>query len=387
MIYSSIVKNRNDKDIFKPKNKFIDANGVYVPTIIATYEDNSKKVFSGRYYHLDLIKSQNKDKVISLDFYNSSSMDANFRGVCKNVRKISFYNCVSGSSSMQADTEIFINSCYRLDISKIVSEKFVINKCSQVKITDTLIENSNKVTMTNVELIEVDFNQLDRAAALIKKAKPMGLIVNDIPNLSPTKEAMVDFLNELFNRPYLSSVRVIRTYLRNSLYGFYDTDTNIGGLRVIGSKNQHIIGIKGNFDIEKVWYLFSCCHLTDTIFLDLEWIAQPIRKIEPIALFTYPKKILLPKLKGFRREYSQLDTFLCEVNKNVDFLDISSLSLKYCPIDKFNRVMSNANGIKKIRCKREVQRALVAKFREALSKNPADTNLPDPSNITWEYSD
>ena len=406
MIYQSITKGRGNPFDFKPSDTLNrDSDGFLYSIIKITYDDKQEEIFNFADSVENILKNKltadKRDAVSHISFVNFSACAAynNYIDLCKNIKSFTFINCIRvGINPLSFPVDLFIKKCGYVDINHQPSKimRVVISDCVSVPLN--VLRDLN-VTAKNIYTIDLGKSNPEDNIEIIKKFKPKALSwYGPFSKNNPTEKDIKKYLVGLFKNPYLSSVDIVSVIFTDTYISIDKKTEKIEGVSTLFNKgigDLYAVAYK-KYNPALAYNLFRFVSDFD-VFSELEWVDVPLyNRFEPSNIFSYPKQLLLPKLKGFRNLNTQQKnnlSILTELmfsdfnsEKNVRFLDISSLSLKYFPIAFCDRVLTRAKEIKKIRCKREIKSALIAHWdkKRALSYM---TDLPDPNNITWEYSD
>lgn len=135
-----------------------------------------------------------------------------------------------------------------------------------------------------------------------------------------------------------------------------------------------------------------CTPMASKLGAYIEWIKYPTYNYTFSYGVTIPE-LFFPRLKGFKNYLpsSGLSMFMASYSSyHNPVYDFSSLELAYLPLIFFHQSSLIGANIKKIRCKREMIRALIShfeKYNNSLTGRDANEKKVKIENITWEYSD
>lgn len=431
MIYQCFTKGRGSKEfsldlprgsaIRMPIYIFTDINGKKEEVTLHQLPRFKREVkFNSENTYNDFSpKTMRKEDVVRVDIYNAAyisltSRNASLDGFCYN-KKVEFnlYNCKD--VSIECRNVININSCYSVvfysnpqfkgqNLNNVTIKKcvFLYNFFSY-ETELTFLPYKKKFTdvyFTNFHLPE----NLKKEFGV--KSASFSVALKNPEELNKKIKEKVSGLDCFFcvykrDTGYsdykLAPVDIPKGY---KLYYPYITTVGYEGAFFILYKSEKALQtFMRNIPFTALYaYQFDIyAELTGSkdFSFNMEWVEYPVTefKIDIRSM----RKLSLPKLKGFKSVFlssgGSYFRFLGNeyINSSLEELDISSLELEHSYISYCSTaVLYGAKNLKKIRCKREIATAFIRNWAQALEnlKRGADENMiPDPSNITWEYSD
>lgn len=426
MIYQCMTKGRGSKEfsydtsggsyIKSPRYVFIDANGkreevnpsITEVTLVSEYD-----------YEIFNPKTMQRADVRVIEAYNVANISltgryAQVKGFCynKNV-EFNLYNC--GEVGISCKNNINVYSCGYINIHNLyINDNYedrlspinnvTIKKCGYLKLgvsDDTASKKALlkrfKKKFSDIYSINVELSESER-----KEFNTKCLYLDERPkSLNGLEQNVQGFVRgyECF------------CYNISKGYSFSGSDTipsiNIHGYKVFIPDNS--LASTSNYSLilvyksDKALQNFMenspvavsgifCTPKASKLGAYIEWIKYPTYKYAFGYGVTIPE-LFFPRLKGFKNYLpsSELSMFMASYYSHYNpVYDFSSLELAYLPLIFFHQSSLIGANIKKIRCKREMIRALInhfQKYNNSLTGRNADKDKVKIENITWEYSD
>ena len=425
MIYQCFTKGRGSKEfsydasggsyIKSPRYVFIDANGkreevnpsITEVTLASEYD---YKIFSPT--------TMQRADVRVIEAYNVADIsltgnNESIKGFCynKNV-EFNLYNC--GEVGISCKNNVNVYSCGSVNIHTLyLSDDYkertkpvnnvTIKKCGYLNlgISSNLAEKKAllkqfKKKFSDIYSINVDISESERREF---NTKCLYL------------EEKLDSLNGLEQRVQ-GFARGYECFCYNISkgYSFSGSDTipsiNVSGYKVLipektmpYSDKTLILVYKSDKALQNFMENSSaavlgifCTPKSSKLGAYIEWIKYPTYGYA----FNYGvtiTELFFPRLKGFKNflSGSAYSRFMCSYHSLYNpVYDFSSLELAYLPLAFFQQSSLTGANIKKIRCKREMAKALIKhfqKYNNSLTGKNADRDKVRIENITWEYSD
>lgn len=424
MIYQCMAKGRGSKEfsydalggsyIKTPLYVFIDANGKREEVNPST----TKVTLVSEYdYEIFNPKTMQRADVRVIEAYNVADISltgryAQVKGFCynKNV-EFNLYNC--GDVTISCKNNINVYSCGSVDIHSLyLSDDYkertkpvnnvTIKKCGYLKLgvsDDTASKKALlkrfKKKFSDIFSINVELSESER-----KEFNTKCLYLDERPKSLNGLEQMV----QGFVRGYECFC-----YNISKGYSFSGSDTipsiNIHGYKVfipdnsLASTSNYLLILVYKSDKALQNFMENSPVAVSGIFCTpkasklgayIEWIKYPTSEYA-ISYSVNMPELFFPRLKGFKNFMSYKNSrFMASYYSHYNpVYDFSSLELAYLPLTFFNSATLTGANIKKIRCKREMAKALISRFQEynsSLTKREENERVKI-ENITWEYSD